>query len=325
MSQNPPRGSYDNDFLNENVDLEIAHPSPNAEIYTRTSSSRLPPAPLLVAGFALFAIFAGGVYFYAYQQGLQEGQRSLPPVVLAESDPIKVPAEQLPEGQIEEPRPLNIHDVANGKADMPALGGEIVEAGPADNATGTIESLITESIAKNEEASVGERLANRPETGVQVSPPRPDLNRAPKAETSSEPPAPAQAIARPMPKPAAEPKPEPAAEPVAQATPAPAPEPTTTPAPAPAPDAVPAARQDYMVQLAASRSRALARSVYTRLQGEYDDLLGRRDPFILRVDLGDRGIFYRVNVAGFATKAAADSFCADLKKRGQDCLVRRQP
>ena len=321
MSQNPPRGSYENDFLNENVDLEIAHPSPNAEIYTRTSSSRLPPAPLLIAGFALFAIFAGGVYFYAYQQGLQEGQRSLPPVVLAESDPIKVPAEQLPEGQIEDPRPLNIHDVANGKADMPALGGEIVEAGPADNATGTIESLITESIEKNDEASVGERFANQPEIGIQVSPPRPDLNRAPKAETSSEPPAPPQVIARPISKPAADPKPER----VAQATPEPAPQPATTPTPASGPDAVPAARRDYMVQLAASRSRALARSVYTRLQGEYDDLLGRRDPFILRVDLGDQGIFYRVNVAGFATKAAADSFCADLKKRGQDCLVRRQP
>ena len=80
-----------------------------------------------------------------------------------------------------------------------------------------------------------------------------------------------------------------------------------------------------MVQLAASRSRALARGVYARLQGEYDDMLGRRDPFILRVDLGDRGIFYRVNVAGFATKAAADTFCADLKTRGQDCLVRKQP
>ena len=45
MSQNPPRGPYDSDFLNEDVDLEIAHPSPNAEIYTRTSSSRLPPLP----------------------------------------------------------------------------------------------------------------------------------------------------------------------------------------------------------------------------------------------------------------------------------------
>ena len=315
MSQNPPRGPYDNDFLNENVDLEIAHPSPNAEIYTRSSSSRLPPAPLLVAGFALFAIFAGGVYFYAFQQGIQEGQRSLPPVVLAESDPIKVPAEELPEGQVEEPRPLNIHDVANGKAEMPALSDEIFEASPADDASGTIESLITESIAKSEEASVGERLASQPETGVQVSPPRPDLNRAPKAEVPSEPPA--TAIARPMPKPAVEPKPEPSPpEPAA---------PSVGPAPVPAPKAVPAARQDYMVQLSALRSRALARGVYARLQAEHDDLLGRRDPFILRVDLGDRGIFYRVNVAGFATKAAADSFCADLKKRGQDCLVRRQP
>jgi len=313
MSQNPPRGPYDNDFLNEEVDLEIAHPSPNAEIYTRTSSSRLPPAPLLVAGFALIAVFAGGVYFYAYQQGLQEGQRSLPPVVLAESDPIKVPAEELPEGQIEEPRPLNIHDVASGEADTRASDGEIVEAGPADDASGTIESLITENIAQSETASVGERLASQPETGVQVSPPRPDLNRAPQAETPAEPRAadPTQAIARPMPKPAVKPAPEP----VAQA----APEPKALPEPAPA------ARQDYMVQLAASRSRALARGVYARLQTDHEDLLGRRDPFILRVDLGDRGIFYRVNVAGFATKAAADNFCADLKKRGQDCLVRRQP
>ena len=326
MSQNPPRGPYDNDFLNEDVDLEIAHPSPNAEIYTRTSSSRLPPAPLLVAGFALIAVFAGGVYFYAYQQGLQEGQRSLPPVVLAESDPIKVPAEELPEGQIEEPRPLNIHDVASGKVDMPALDGGIVEAGPADDASGTIESLITESIEQSEAASVGERLASQPETGVQVSPPRPDLNRALKAETPAEP---AQAIARPMPKPAVKPAPEP----VAQAAPVPQSEPKSEPVPAeqaapepkPVPEPAPAARQDYMVQLAASRSRALARGVYERLQTEYDDLLGRRNPFILRVDLGDRGIFYRVNVAGFATKAAADSFCTDLKKRGQDCLVRRQP
>ncbi len=313
MSQNPPRGPYDNDFLNEEVDLEIAHPSPNAEIYTRTSSSRLPPAPLLVAGFALAAVFAGGVYFYAYQQGLQEGQRSLPPVVLAESDPIKVPAEELPEGQVEEPPPLNIHDVASGKADMRALNGEIVEAGPADDASGTIESLIAESVSQSETASVGERLGSQPETGVQVSPPRPDLNREPKAETPAEPRAAdaAQAIARPMPKPAVKPAPEP----VAQAA----------PEPKPVPEPAPAARQDYMVQLAASRSRALARGVYARLQTDYDELLGRRDPFILRVDLGDRGIFYRVNVAGFATKAAADNFCADLKKRGQDCLVRRQP
>ena len=315
MSQNPPRGPYDNNLLSENVDLEIAHPSPNAEIYTRTSSSRLPPAPLLIACFALFAIFAGGVYFYAYHQGIQEGQRNLPPVVLAENTPIKVPAKELPEGQVEEPRPLNIHDVANGKAEMPALSEKIFQAGPADDALGTIESLIKESIAKSEDASAGERLTSQPETRVQVSPPRPDLSRAPKAEAPSEPSA--TAIVRPMPKPAFESK-------SASTPPRPA-APLAEPAPVSEAEAVPATRQDYMVQLSASRSRALARSVYARLQAEYDDLLGRRDPFILRVDLGDRGIFYRVNVPGFATKAAADTFCVDLKKRGQDCLVRRQP
>ena len=209
---------------------------------------------------------------------------------------------------------------------MSALDGEIVEAGPADDASGTIESLITESIAQSETASIDEQLASRPETSVQVSPPRPDSNRTPKIETPAEP---AQAIARPMPKPANKPAPEPVAQDAPQLKPELVPAEQATPKPElksmPESEPASAARQDYMVQLAASRSRALARGVYARLQSEYDDLLGRRDPFILRVDLGDRGIFYRVNVAGFASKEAADNFCADLKKRGQDCLVRRQP
>ena len=314
MSQDPPSRPYNDDFPNDDVDLEIAHPSPNAEIYTRTSSSRLPPAPFLVAGFLVITLFAGGVYFYAYQQGLQQGQRSLPPVVLADSGPIKVPPEELAEGQIAEPLSLNIHDVASGQAKLPVLEGEIAEAGPADDASGTIESLIKESIAQNDIASIGERLASQPEATVDVAPKRSDFNGAPKAEKPAEP---AQLIARPIPKPTI----KPASEPAARA----APEPLPAKQAATDPKSATAAGQEYMVQLAASRSRALARGVYARLQTENDDLLGRRDPFILRVDLDDLGIFYRVNVAGFATKAAADSFCADLKKRGQDCFVRRQP
>ena len=72
MSQNPPRGPYDNDFLNENVDLEIAHPSPNAEIYTRTSSSRLPPAPLLVAGFAFLPYLRVGCISMPISKGCRK-------------------------------------------------------------------------------------------------------------------------------------------------------------------------------------------------------------------------------------------------------------
>jgi hypothetical protein len=69
----------------------------------------------------------------------------------------------------------------------------------------------------------------------------------------------------------------------------------------------------------------LARGVYSGLQNNYSDLLGQRSPLILRVDLGDKGIFYRVNVPGFESRNAASSFCANLKSRGQDCLVRKQP
>ena len=70
-----------------------------------------------------------------------------------------------------------------------------------------------------------------------------------------------------------------------------------------------------MVQLAASRSRALARGVYSELQGNYNDLLGQRNPLILRVDLGDKGIFYRVNVPGFESRNAASAFCQSEKSR----------
>jgi len=89
--------------------------------------------------------------------------------------------------------------------------------------------------------------------------------------------------------------------------------------------AKPSGRQDYMVQLAATRSRALARGTYSKLQAKHDALLGRRDPLILRIDLGERGIFYRVNVPGFPHRMAANNFCINLKERGQDCLVKKQP
>ena len=79
-----------------------------------------------------------------------------------------------------------------------------------------------------------------------------------------------------------------------------------------------------MVQLAASRSRALARGVYSRLQGNYSDLLGRRNPLILRVDLGDKGIFYRVN-AGLCQSQQRRCVLRQSEKTGQDCLVRKQP
>lgn len=87
----------------------------------------------------------------------------------------------------------------------------------------------------------------------------------------------------------------------------------------------PANMRKYMVQLASLRSRAQARASYSTLQKRHAELLAAREPFILRVDLGERGVYYRLNVLGFAGLADSKEFCEALKARNQDCLVVKQP
>ena len=323
MSQNDP-GQYEQDFLDSDVDLRIAHPSPGGEIYSRSSSFNLPSVRAVAVFLVILGGAVGGTYYVAYQDGLAEGQRSLPPVVLAEKTPIKIPAEDVPGGVVAKPEDLNIYGVmrGEGKTAAPAT----VPASPADNASGSIESLIAatedpfeqalnvpKAVAEDETLPPGNSIQVLEETGnVKISPPRPELNRAPRAAVSE-----AKPTAPTEPKVADKPRA------VKQAAAAPALAPKPTPKPAITPRS--SAREDFMVQLAASRSRALARGVYSKLQSNYNDLLGRRDPLILRVDLGDKGIFYRVNVPGFESRNAATQFCANLKQRGQDCLIRKQP
>jgi hypothetical protein len=298
MSQNDS-GNFEKEFLDSDVDLRIAHPSPGAEIYSRSSGFNLPSFRAIFLFLILIGGAVGSTYFYAFQQGLEEGQRSLPPVVLAEKTPIKVPAENVPGGVPVKPEDLNIYGVMRGAAEPETPQAQ--PASPADNATGTIESLIARTEDPFEQAlNVPKAIADdtrlpagnsirvlQNDPSVEVSPPRPDLNRAPRAAA-----------------PATRPTAKPARTQVRTGS---------------------VARDDFMVQLAASRSRALARGVYSGLQNNFSDLLGQRNPLILRVDLGDKGIFYRVNVPGFESRNAATAFCANLKSRGQDCLVRKQP
>ncbi len=311
MSQNDP-GQYEQDFLDSDIDLRIAHPSPGAEIYSRSSSFNLPSLRAIAVLVVIVGSAVAGTYYVAFQEGLEEGQRSLPPVVLAENTPIKVPAENVPGGVVAKPDDLNIYGVMRGEA-LPEAQSN-APASPAANATGTIESLIAETedpfekalnvpraVAEDESLPTGNSIKVLKEnSNVRVSPPRPELNRAPRVAAA----------------PVLTPKPETPTQTKVQAKPKPAPVAVAKPV---------GKREDFMVQLAASRSRALARGVYSKLQSNYNDLLGRRDPLILRVDLGDKGIFYRVNVPGFESRNAATQFCANLKSRGQDCLIRKQP
>ncbi len=82
------------------------------------------------------------------------------------------------------------------------------------------------------------------------------------------------------------------------------------------------ASSSYVVQIAALRDEAAARALFTQLSQKYSDLLSGLSPDIERADLGDKGIYYRLRLAPFASQGAAQKLCASLKGRGQDCMVK---
>ncbi len=77
------------------------------------------------------------------------------------------------------------------------------------------------------------------------------------------------------------------------------------------------------VQLAAFRTRANAERGWQRLRAAHPDQLSDRVLIMREIDLGDRGIYYRVRTGPFADVTAAKAFCSLLRSRDQDCFVVR--
>jgi hypothetical protein len=77
-----------------------------------------------------------------------------------------------------------------------------------------------------------------------------------------------------------------------------------------------------LVQVTAVRSEGEAVSAYRGLQQRYPSILGAFQPNIVRADLGERGIYYRVRVGPFSS-GDATRLCEDLKAAGADCLLAR--
>lgn len=77
----------------------------------------------------------------------------------------------------------------------------------------------------------------------------------------------------------------------------------------------------YLVQLAALRDVGAAETAWSQMVESYPDLFGGAHMDIQRADLGAKGIFYRVRVSAFSSRADADAFCEALKSRGESCMV----
>jgi SPOR domain len=112
-------------------------------------------------------------------------------------------------------------------------------------------------------------------------------------------------------------------------TPTPTPAPTRTasiPAPGAAGPMVTASTPPagaYVVQLVSNKSEAEAQAAFKTLQTKYPGVLGSRTALIRRVELGDKGTYYRAQVGPFANSDQANSLCDNLKAAGGQCIVQR--
>jgi len=154
-----------------------------------------------------------------------------------------------------------------------------------------------------------EQLLPPPETPLPR--PAPSDAGAQAAVTASLPPIAAAPAAPAQPTPAA-PAPSPQS---AQAAPAAQPPQIAT-----APAAV-AAGTGYRLQIASVRTPEAAQQEWQRLQRQNNDLLGGLAYAAERADLGDRGVFYRIQAGPIADGASAEQICAALRQRNVGCML----
>ncbi len=79
----------------------------------------------------------------------------------------------------------------------------------------------------------------------------------------------------------------------------------------------------YKIQLASVRSEAAAEGEWKRLSKKQPELLGKLTMSIMKADLGDKGLFYRLRGGPLPDEATAKKLCADLTAKKIGCLVVR--
>lgn len=81
----------------------------------------------------------------------------------------------------------------------------------------------------------------------------------------------------------------------------------------------------YKAQLIALKNQQQAKNFIEQTKKKYYNLLKNLDIFIMKIDLKEKGVFYRVQVGNFNTKSDAVNFCKEYIKIGNknitNCIV----
>ena len=77
------------------------------------------------------------------------------------------------------------------------------------------------------------------------------------------------------------------------------------------------------LQLGAVRSEGVAREEWARIKRTNADLLGHLTAVAVRADLGDKGVYYRIQAGPVGDPATAERLCGALKQRHLGCIIVR--
>jgi len=264
----------------------------------------------VVLGIALIGVLAVGGWYLLTQLGDRQ-QSAEVPLVEAPTGPVRerpvdpggraIPNEDStvfslvetpddePVADRPPPRPAQpVGPVAEGEAEMP-MEKPLAEPGDPPVASGDTEELLDGR------------------SRLEVWNPDEPVPPADRAQPSPE----SEPVPEPEPKPRSGPETAPVAESVAESEPARETEPF----------AAPDAASSYRIQLGSLGTSEAARAEWQRLQQRYPDTLERLSLTVQRVDLGNRGVFFRIQ-AGPLDESAALSACDVIRESNPGgCLI----
>jgi len=259
------------------------------------------PKRMITASIALaaVAVFGIGIWF-AYDQGVKRGASGAPPLVRADQGPTKVAPEN----------PGGMQVPNQDRAIYERLGG---------NQTAVDRPKSEQTLPPPERPNAGAPPTPGPAVSI---PNRPNATAVPNQTTAPAPAAPATGQAVPAPRTAS-------VAPIGNAPTSPsgptAPRPAAAPnpaAPQPAVRETPAASGGTArVQLASLKDQKEAQTAWAALQRKFPADLGALSPSYERVDLGDKGVYFRLQAGPLRDRAAAQALCEKLSASRQGCIV----
>ncbi len=80
-------------------------------------------------------------------------------------------------------------------------------------------------------------------------------------------------------------------------------------------------RPGYRIQFASYRTAAKAKAAWAKIMKAHGAIVDGLPPHTQRADLGQRGVYFRVQAGNFKTAGAARLICVKLKAKRQDCII----